>query len=99
MIYLYIVTNINRSSVMYNIIVRHVFEHLKAVGLIQSTDAYSREFLGRHRGYYRHLIAQGLQPSASVLVILARRLDEHQQTDMARTVREVLLATEIDHAE
>jgi len=55
-------------------VIEKIFEKLKDLGAVSSTDDFSMRWLGRERSYMRCLRAKQRDPSAEVLAICAVRL-------------------------
>ena len=91
--------------------IEEIFEQLKDLGAVSSTDDFSTKWLGRERSYMRCLRAKQRDPSAQVLATCAVRLlrtaDSVGTTipwsrrdslrSMANTCLEALLSTGVRH--
>ena len=66
-----------------------VFDELRDIGVVSSGSDFSKDWLGRHEGYYRSLRSKQRKPSMYVLVSCACRLQDRGDSLIAYGDREL----------
>jgi len=68
-------------------LIEDLFDELKSIGAVSSTDDFSENWLGMNRSYLRCLRARNRAPSARVLAQCANRLQNasYRLTETAET--------------